>query len=54
MSDLYLNDRHVMITGGGRGIGAAIAVELARLGARLTLLGRDVAALERHAKSLRA
>lgn len=54
MSDLSLHDRHVVITGGGRGIGAAIAAELARLGARLTLLGRDAAALERHAKSLRA
>jgi NAD(P)-dependent dehydrogenase (short-subunit alcohol dehydrogenase family) len=40
------------VTGGGRGIGAAIAAELARLGARVTLMGRDRAVLERHAKDL--
>ncbi|HEX3499660.1 MAG TPA: SDR family oxidoreductase [Stellaceae bacterium] len=32
---------HAAVTGGGSGIGAAIANELARLGARLTLLGRN-------------
>ena len=51
-----MNDLHgqlAIVTGGGRGIGAAIAVELARLGARLTLLGRDGASLERQAKALR-
>ena len=48
-----LNGRHAIVTGGGRGIGAAIAVELARLGARLTLLGRDEESLERQAKTLR-
>jgi NAD(P)-dependent dehydrogenase (short-subunit alcohol dehydrogenase family) len=32
---------HAVVTGGGSGIGAAIAGELARLGARLTLLGRN-------------
>ena len=49
-----LNGRHAIVTGGGRGIGAAIAVELARLGARLTLLARDEASLEQQAKVLRA
>jgi NAD(P)-dependent dehydrogenase (short-subunit alcohol dehydrogenase family) len=38
--------RHAVVTGGGRGIGAAIAGELAALGADLTLIGRDRAALE--------
>jgi NAD(P)-dependent dehydrogenase (short-subunit alcohol dehydrogenase family) len=33
---------HAAVTGGGSGIGAAIAGELARLGARLTVLGRDL------------
>ncbi len=32
--------RHAVVTGGGSGIGAAIARELAGLGARLTLVGR--------------
>lgn len=41
----YLTGRHAVVTGGGRGIGAAIAAELARLGADLTLLGRDSARL---------
>ncbi len=34
-----------VVTGSSRGIGAAIAVELARCGARLTLTGRDAEAL---------
>jgi NAD(P)-dependent dehydrogenase (short-subunit alcohol dehydrogenase family) len=37
-----LAGRHAAITGGGSGIGAAIAGELGRLGARLTLLGRTL------------
>jgi len=32
--------KHTAVTGGGSGIGAASALELARLGARVTLLGR--------------
>lgn len=40
-----LSGQHAVITGGGRGIGAAIAVELARLGANLTLMGRTVETL---------
>ena len=48
----YLRGRHAIVTGGGRGIGAAIATELARLGARVTVMGRNVADLERHAESL--
>ncbi|MFP6749484.1 MAG: SDR family NAD(P)-dependent oxidoreductase [Alphaproteobacteria bacterium] len=36
-----LAGRHALITGGNRGIGAAIAEELARLGANLTLAARD-------------
>jgi NAD(P)-dependent dehydrogenase (short-subunit alcohol dehydrogenase family) len=37
---LPLLGQHAIITGGGSGIGAAVASELARLGARLTLIGR--------------
>ncbi len=40
-----LAGRHAVVTGAGRGIGAAIASELARLGADLTLMGRSSAAL---------
>jgi NAD(P)-dependent dehydrogenase (short-subunit alcohol dehydrogenase family) len=36
-----LEGRHAVVTGGGRGIGAAIATALAAEGARLTLMGRD-------------
>ena len=38
---LPLEGAHAVVTGGGRGIGFAIAAELASLGATLTLIGRD-------------
>ncbi|MCB1995161.1 MAG: SDR family oxidoreductase [Burkholderiaceae bacterium] len=44
--------RHALITGGGRGIGAAIARRLAADGLRLTLTGRDGAALQAFAATL--
>jgi len=44
--------RHALVTGGGRGIGAAIATALAAEGARLTLVGRDRAVLDAHAATL--
>jgi NAD(P)-dependent dehydrogenase (short-subunit alcohol dehydrogenase family) len=48
-----LAGRHAVVTGGGRGIGAAIARSLAAEGARITLLGRTAATLEREAATLR-
>ncbi len=46
----YLSGHHAIVTGGGRGIGAAIALELGRLGANLTLMGRTQAPLHAHAE----
>jgi NAD(P)-dependent dehydrogenase (short-subunit alcohol dehydrogenase family) len=51
--DRFLEDRHVVVTGGGRGIGAAIASALAARGARVTIMGRDVHTLVQHASALR-
>jgi len=42
--------RHAVVTGGGRGIGAAIAAELVAAGARVTIMGRDRVLLEKHAR----
>lgn len=47
-----LNGRHALVTGGSRGIGFAVAQQLAGLGARITLMGRDAAALDEAAGRL--
>lgn len=39
--------RHAVVTGGGRGIGRAISTALTNVGAKVTILGRDRAALDR-------
>ncbi len=44
--------RHAVVTGGGRGIGAAIAMSLASRGATLSLLGRTAATLEATARRI--
>jgi NAD(P)-dependent dehydrogenase (short-subunit alcohol dehydrogenase family) len=46
VTERLLSGRHAVVTGGGRGIGAAVALELARLGADLTLMGRTLEPLE--------
>lgn len=49
-----LADKHAVITGGGSGIGASCAQALARAGARITLMGRDLARLEAQRDAMRA
>lgn len=44
--DLPLKDRVALVTGASRGIGAALAVELARLGAHCVLIARTQGGLE--------
>ena len=51
--DRYLEGKHAIVTGGGRGIGAAIAAGLVRHGADVTIMGRSAEWLERHAAELR-
>ena len=47
-----LSGHHAVVTGGGSGIGGAIADTLARLGADLTIMGRRMPVLEVHAATL--
>lgn len=47
-----LTGRHAIVTGGGRGIGLAIAETLARVGATVTLVGRNQARLDARAAEL--
>lgn len=49
-----LGGAHAVVTGGGSGIGFAIARALAGAGARVTLIGRDRARLDRAAAGLAA
>lgn len=47
-----LHNKHAIITGGGTGIGAAIADALNRLGAQITLMGRRLEPLKDKASTL--
>ena len=48
---MILKGRHALITGGGRGIGRAIAAALTEAGATVTVLGRDESALAEAART---
>jgi len=52
-SDACLRGCHAIVTGGGRGIGAAIAYALAEIGADLSLMGRDMDRLHDTAERIR-
>jgi NAD(P)-dependent dehydrogenase (short-subunit alcohol dehydrogenase family) len=49
-----LSGQLAIVTGAGRGIGAAIAVQLAAMGARIVLCGRTRAALDQTAAAIEA
>jgi 3-dehydrosphinganine reductase len=49
-----LLNRHVVVTGGSSGIGKASAIEAARLGANVTIIGRDVEKLNNALKEITA
>ncbi len=50
---MSLNGKHAVITGGGRGIGAAIAEMISDAGARVTIMGRALQVLQDKAASLK-
>jgi NAD(P)-dependent dehydrogenase (short-subunit alcohol dehydrogenase family) len=52
VTDSPLKDRTIVVTGAARGLGAALAHELARRGARLALLGHEGPRLHALAASL--
>ena len=52
--DLELAGKHVLITGGSKGIGLACAQTFLREGARVSLVARDAAQLEQSCADLRA
>ncbi len=54
MTSGTLQGKHAIVTGGGKGIGAAIAQALAAQGAKVSIMGRDQEAIDAQAKKLGA
>ena len=49
---MELDDAHVVIVGGSKGVGAALAHEVARRGSRVTVLARDSEALHKVSRAV--
>jgi short-subunit dehydrogenase len=49
----FLAGKHAFVTGASRGIGQAIANELAKMGADITLAARDLERLQENANTIR-
>ncbi|HKR94148.1 MAG TPA: SDR family NAD(P)-dependent oxidoreductase, partial [Candidatus Angelobacter sp.] len=54
MNDKTLNGKVALVTGAGRGIGAAIALKLGDLGATTVVCGRTLARLQHTAGQIRS
>ena len=52
-TERFLEGKHAIVTGGSRGIGAAVAKELVSRGAKVTIMGRHPDALEQKAAEMR-
>lgn len=52
MNERYLDGVHAIVTGGSRGIGAAIAQALGERGARVSIMARSLGDLRAHAAAL--